>query len=334
MSRSLIGRRAWLGAALAAGAASGLRGARAAEAPPPVRLGVLQFGTVQWVAEVIRRNRLDVAHGFTLQTEKLANGDAGRIALMAGAVDVVVSDWMMVASQRAAGRRLSFTAFSATLGGIMVRADSPIRRLSDLKGRKLGVAGGPVDKSWLLVRAAAQQEGIDLAATANIVYGAPPLLSGKFIQGDLDAVLTYWTFAARLRAAGYREVRSVAACAEALGLPARLALVGFVFHEDWATRNRPAIDGFLKAAAAAERRLAADPAEFQAIRPLMNAPDEALYAELSRRFVDGITHPAAEEEQRSAEQVFAILSRTGGKQATAGLSQLPSGMFWPVARDA
>lgn len=333
MSRNLIGRRAWLGAVLAAGAATRGRGARAAAAPS-VRLGVLQFGTVQWVAEVIRRNRLDAAHGFALQTEKLANGDAGRIALMAGAADIVVNDWMMVASQRAAGHRLSFAPFSATLGAIMVRADAPIRHLADLKGRKLGVAGGPFDKSWLLVRAAAQKEGIDLAAAASVVYGAPPLLSGKFIQGDLDAVLTYWTFAARLQAAGYRELRAVAACAEALGLPARLGLVGFVFHEDWATRNRPAVDGFLKAAAAAEQRLAADPSAFQAVRPLMNAPDDALYAELKHRFVDGIAHPTAEQEQRSAEQVFAILSRTGGRQATAGLSQLPSGMFWPVAHDA
>ena len=332
-SRSLIGRRTWLGAVLAAGAGMRWRGARAAEAPP-VRLGVRQFGTVQWVAEVIRRNRLDAAHGFALRTQTLANDGAGRIALMAGAADIVVNNWMMVAAQRTAGHRLCFAPFSSALGGIMVRADVPIRTLADLKGRKLGVAGGPFDKSWLLVQAAARQEGIDLAVGASVVFGAPPLLGGKFMQGDLDAVLTYWNFAARLQAAGYRELRSVAACAQALGLPARLGLVGYVFHEDWATRNRPAIDGFLKAAAAAEQHLASDPAAFQAIRPLMNAPQDALYEELKRRFVAGIGHPSAAEEQASAEKVFAILARIGGKQATAGLTRLPSGMFWPVARGA
>ncbi|MDA8247568.1 MAG: ABC transporter substrate-binding protein [Rhodospirillales bacterium] len=333
MSRSLVGRRACLGAALVAGTAASGRRARAAE-PPVVRLGVLQFGTVQWVADVIRRNRLDAAHGFRLDTLTLANGDAGRIALMAGSADIVVSDWTMVASQRAAGHLLSFAPFSSALGGVMVRADAPLRTLGDLQGRRLGVAGGPFDKSWLLVRAAAQKQGIDLAAATTIAYGAPPLLSGKFIQGDLEAVLTFWTFAARLQAGGYRQMVSVADCARALDLPERLGLVGFVFHEDWAQRNRAAIDGFLAAAAAAEQRLADSDSEWQAIRPLMNAPDEALFANLRHRFIDGIAHPSAGEEQRTAEHVFAILARTGGAQATAGLAALPPGIFWPVAHAA
>ena len=35
----------------------------------------------------------------------------------------------------------------------MVPAQSPIARVADLKGRKLAVAGGPIDKSWLLLQA-------------------------------------------------------------------------------------------------------------------------------------------------------------------------------------
>ena len=332
-SRSLIGRRAWLGAAIAAGAATSWRPARAADAPA-VRLGVLQYGTVQWIADVIRRNHLDAAHGFALQARKLANNDAGRIALMAGSADVIVSDWTMVASQRAAGHRLCFAPFSGALGGVMVRADARLHTLADLKGKRLGVAGGPFDKSWLLVRAAGRKEGIDLAAATAVAYGAPPLLDGKFIQGDLDAVLTFWTFVARLKAKGFREMRSVADVAQQLGLPAQLGLVGFVFHEDWANANRPAIDGFLAAAAAAEARLAGSDAEWHAIRPLMNAADPVLFAELRQRFLAGIAHPSADEEQRTAARVFAILKATGGTKATSGLSQLPPGVFWPVAANA
>jgi NitT/TauT family transport system substrate-binding protein len=299
--------------------------------PPQVRLGILQFGTVQWVGDIIRRHALDTANGFALTTVTLANTDAGRVALMADAADVVVSDWMFVAGQRSAGTRLCFAPFSSATGGVMVAGASPIRSLADLAHRRLGVAGGPVDKSWLIVRAAARAgAGLDLTQAAELVYGAPPLLNAKLMQGELDAVLTYWNFAARLEAAGYRQVVSVEDCSVALGLPAGMCLVGFVFHEDWARRNPAAINGFLAAAAGADDRLAASDAEWQQIRPLMNAPDEALFQLMKRRFAAGVVHPSAEAQQRAAAQLFEVLMRTGGERATDGLQALPEGIFWPV----
>jgi NitT/TauT family transport system substrate-binding protein len=294
-----------------------------------IRLGTLQFGTVQWIADVIRRHHLDAAHGLTMTTTVLANTDAGRVALMAGADDVVVSDWMFVAAQRAAGTKLCFAPFSNTLGGIMVRAGAPIHGLRDLKGRTFGVAGGPVDKSWLIVQAAARKtSGIDLASATGIVYGAPPLLDAKLQQGELDAVLTFWNFAARLEATGCREMISVADCAKGLGLPPQLGFVGFVFRQDWAEKNRAVIDGFLAAVDQAERLLATSEAEWQPIRPLMDASDDALFASLRRRFIAGIAELPAASQQATAERVFAILHSTGGARATAGLNALPDGIFW------
>jgi NitT/TauT family transport system substrate-binding protein len=302
-----------------------------ADVLPSVRLGILQFGTVQWVGDIIRRHALDTANGFALTTVTLANTDAGRVALMADAADVVVSDWMFVAGQRAAGTRLCFAPFSSATGGVMVAASSPIRALADLAHRRLGVAGGPVDKSWLIVRAAAKAgSGVDLTEAADLVYGAPPLLNAKLMQGELDAVLTYWNFASRLEAAGYRQIVSVEDCSVGLGLPAAMCLVGFVFHEDWARRNQAAINGFLAASAAADDLLAASDAEWQQIRKLMNAEDEALFQRLKRRFAAGVVHPSAETQQRAAAQLFEVLMRTGGERATDGLQLLPEGIFWPV----
>ena len=326
-AREALPRRRLLALPLA-----GLTAAAAAAEPVPVRLGTLQFGTVQWLAEVIRRHRLDRSGGFTLQTTLLADTAAGRVAIMAGSADIVAADWPFVAVQRAAGTALCFAPFSNTLGGVMVRADAPIRTLADLAGHRLGVAGGPVDKSWLMVQAAgrAGTPATDLAAAARVVYGAPPLLSAKLQQGELDAVLTFWTFAARLQAHGFREAVTVGDCARRLGLPATLGLVGFVFHEDWARAHPAAISGYLRAAAEAQRLLATQAAEWQAIRPLMNADDDALFGELARRFVGGITATTAAAEQQTAEQVFDILLRTGGTRATGGISRLPEGIFWPL----
>ncbi len=297
---------------------------------PSVRLGILQFGTVQWVADIIRRNGLDSANHFALTTTLLANTDAGRVALMANAADIVVSDWMFVAVQRAAGTKLCFAPFSSSTGGVMTSKSSPIHSLADLAHRKLGVAGGPVDKSWLMVRAAAKKAaGIDLAEAADVVFGAPPLLNAKLMQGELDAVLTYWNFAARLEAADYRRVISVDDCARGLGLPSSMSLVGFVFHEEWAKRDPATINGFLTATSLAEDSLAKSSVEWRQIRPLMNAPDDRLFQRLREGFVQGVSHPDAATQERAATRLFDVLLQTGGPRATQGLSQLPPGIFWP-----
>ncbi len=317
-----------------ASATMALRQVHAAESPA-LRLGILQFGTIQWVADVIRRHALDRKHGFTLDTVMLANIDAGRVSLMAGASDIVVSDWIFTAVQRASGTKLSFAPFSSSSGGIMTAAQSPIRSLADLRGRKLGVVGGPVDKSWLIVQAAGRAtQNIDLATAATVVYGAPPLLGAKLKQGELDAVLTFWNFAAQLEAAGFRQAVSVAQCATALGISPRMSLIGFVFHEDWAKAHRATVDGFLAAVADAERLLAQSDAEWQTIRPLMNADTDALFTRLRDRFREGIAHEDTAGQTKAADKMFAVLHATGGSRATGGIDTLPPGIFWPPEHEA
>ncbi len=323
-----VGRRA----CLAGGVATLLAGKPSLGALPEVRLGTLQFGTVQWVADVMNRNKLDTSHGFALQTQMLANTDAGRVALMAKSADIVTSDWTFVASQRAAGTKLCFAPFSSATGGVMVQPASPIRSLADLAHRRLGVAGGPLDKSWLIVRAAAKATtGLDLSEAADVVYGAPPLLNAKLLQNELDAVLTFWNFAARLEVAGSRQVISVSDCTRELGFPSPVCMVGFVFHQDWAEQNPGAISGFLSAAAQAEDMLAKSDAEWLKVRPVMNAADDALFESFRRRFIDGIAHPSADAEEQDAKKLFDVLLRTGGRRGTDGLEELPAGVFWPTS---
>ncbi|HEY0182174.1 MAG TPA: ABC transporter substrate-binding protein [Rhodopila sp.] len=331
---AMPGRRAVILTPLA-GMAFPVRRATAAVLPA-VRLGVLQFGTVQWVADVIRRHGLDAANGFTLVTTPLANTDAGRVAIMAGQTDVVVSDWPFVAVQRAAGTRLCFAPFSTSTGGIMTPADSPIRTFVDIKGRRLGVVGGPTDKSWLVVQAAARmRDRFDLAAETQVSYGAPPLLGAKLMQGELDALLTFWNFAAKLEAAGYRQAIPVGECATALGLPAQLNLVGFVFHEEWAVGAPAAIDGFIAAVTEAERILTTSPAEWDAIRPLMQAPEDALFARLRDRFTSGVVlHTDVATEEQDASRLLSILNQVGGTRGTGGLETLPPGVFWRAGHGA
>src|SRR6267154_6366943 len=69
----------------------------------------------------------------------------------------------------------------------------------------LPISGGPIDKSWLLLRALGLRSGLDLKAQTTVVYGAPPLLSQKALQGETDATLTFWNFCADLEAKGLKR---------------------------------------------------------------------------------------------------------------------------------
>src|SRR5947207_8306275 len=135
---------------------------RAAET---IRIAVQKTGTFAWELAVIRAHGLDSQANLAIEVSELASPEAGKIALRAGSADIIVSDWLWVSRERALGANMTFYPYSSALGAVMVPNTSSIQTLADLKGRKLAVAGGPVDKSWLLLRAARkQQQGIDLKA--------------------------------------------------------------------------------------------------------------------------------------------------------------------------
>ena len=160
-------------AVLAAAPVAACRGAET------VRVAVQKTGTFAWELGVIRAHGLDKQADLSIQAIELASPEAGKIALRAGNADIMVSDWLWVSRERSLGAKLTFYPYSSALGAVMVPDASPIRTLADLKGRKLAVAGGPIDKNWLLLRAWLKQDGIDLKSEATIAYGAPPLLTAK-----------------------------------------------------------------------------------------------------------------------------------------------------------
>src|SRR5882724_8428117 len=137
-----MNRRRALAVLGGAGIAATCRGARGADLPT-IRIAVLQFGSVAWQIETIRRHSLAAAEGIAIETVPLASSQATLVALQAGRVDFVVSDLFWVARQRASGTDWAFLPYSTALGAIEVAAASPIRSLADLGGRRLGIAGTP-----------------------------------------------------------------------------------------------------------------------------------------------------------------------------------------------
>jgi NitT/TauT family transport system substrate-binding protein len=147
-----------------------------------IRIGVLAFGTVDWELSAIQNDPATASADFQLDIQRLANPEAGKIALQSGSVDMIVSDWIWVSKLRATGSDFTFYPYSTTSGALVVADASPIRTLKDLKGKRLGIAGGELDKNWLLLQALAKKDQLDLNSDVDKVFGAPPLLNEQIRQ--------------------------------------------------------------------------------------------------------------------------------------------------------
>ncbi len=327
-----IGRRGALALLAGAAAATGPLG-RAACAPladgaPSVRLGILQFGSVAWQLDVVRRHDLERAEGVRIDVVSLASNQATLVALQAGAVDVIVSDLLWVARQRAAGADWGFLPYSSALGAVEVPAASPIRSFEQLADRRLGIAGTPLDKSWLLLRLLARRRlGRDLDETVDKVFGAPPLLSEELAAGRIDAALTYWQFAARLEARGMRRLIGMSEAMRELGIAEPVPLVGYVLSERWAREHTPACSAFLRAFRHAEAILLRSDEEWQTIAAMTGAESPAELGRLRDAFREGAPRHPDPALRPAAAALYALFADIGGEALVGPSRTLPEGTF-------
>ena len=293
-----------------------------------VRVGVLKFGTVHWELDVIQTHKLAEKQGINLEVVKLGSKRATSVALQGGGADVIVTDWIWVSRQRAEGRDYAFAPYSLSVGGLMVRPDAGIAELADLAGRKVGIAGGPVDKSWLLLQAYARRGGLDLAAVVEPTFGAPPLLNELMQRGDLPAVLNFWHYNARLRATGMTELLSAAETLPALGVDRPIPLLGWVFNRAWANENRDTVARFLRASYSAKHLLLESDEEWKRLEPKMKVSDAATAAALRDAYRLGIPRRFGEADREAAARAFAILAAEGGEKLVGASDTLDAGTFW------
>jgi NitT/TauT family transport system substrate-binding protein len=304
-----------------------------AAAADRIRLAVQRTGTLSWELDVIKTHGLDRKLDLDIATVELASTEAGKIALKGGSADLMLSDWLWVARERSLGDTLVFYPSSSTLGAVMVPAHSEVRNIADLKGRKLAIAGGPIDKSWLLLQALARRGGVDLKKEATIVYGAPPLLSEKALQGETDATLTFWNFCADLESKGHKRAVEMAAVMHGLGAKGPVAIVGYTFDSAFAARNRSAVDRFLDAARQAKEILATSESEWQRLAPRIRVTEPNALAIYRKRYAEGIVRRPLAEEEADARGLYRVLAEIGGAELVGPARELAPGTFYRPAAE-
>lgn len=305
--------------------------AATAQELPVIRAATLESGTLNWELQTIIDQGLDEANGFQLELLRLADNGATRVAVEGDEAEVAVADWIWVAQQRADGKDYVAFPYSTAVGGIVVGADSPAQTLEDLKGGSIGIAGGPLDKSWLILRAYAQQEhGFDLAAETEQVFGAPPLIFKTALDGETDAAINFWHFLAKMEAAGMRELMSVQEAAEALGLDPETPLLTYYMKGEFAEAHPELVQGLYRASRQAKELLQED-AAWEGIRPMMNAENEEEFEALREGFRAGIP-PEGPVDTAAADRMLAVMGELGGEELVGQATSVPEGLFLDVAQ--
>jgi NitT/TauT family transport system substrate-binding protein len=297
---------------------------------PVIRAATLKIGTVNWELSTITEMGLDEKHGFHLEMQPYADNGATRIAVEGDEADMAVADWIWVARQRAEGRDYVVIPYSRAVGGLVVPQDSGAETLRDIAGGKIGIAGGPLDKSWLILRAyAAQEYDMDLKAETEQVFGAPPLIFKSGLGGDYAGAINFWHFLAKMKAEGMRELVSVETAAEALGLDPDVPLLGYYFKASFFEANPGLAQAFYDASREAKDLLSGDDAAWEALRPQMNAGSDAEFEQLRTDWIAGI--PArGPVKGAAADKLLSLMAELGGAELVGSATSLPEGLFVEV----
>jgi len=317
--------------ALAAGLASAFLFIAPSQAGDRLRIALQKTGTLGWELAVVKAYGLDKQAKLDIDATELASTDAGKIAIQGGGADLIISDWLWVARQRAQGAKLTFYPHSSAIGAVMTK-NPAINSVKDLAGKTLGVAGGPLDKSWLMLKAYALKNGVDLDKTATVLYGAPPLIAEKALQGEVDAALEFWNFAADLEAQGFRRAVELTDVEKALGAKGDVVVTGYVFDEDFAAKNKDALARFFSMTKKAKELIAtSDRAWSAVIAQRLGGKDAKTVDVYRKRYVAGAPKRSIAQEEADARTLYDALAALGGAKLVGPGKTLDPGTFYKGA---
>lgn len=283
-----------------------------------LKIGVQTSGTLDWELSV-----LPSSPEFEIKTQPVATAEAAKIALQSGAVDMIVSDWLFVSQTRNNGADFTFYPYSNISGALVVSANSTIQNVKDLADKKLGIAGGELDKNWLLLQADGKQNQVDLNTRVEKTFGAPPLINEQLKNGRVDAILTHWHFAEHLKAQGYKQILSGHDLQTQLGITESVPTLGYVFKESWANQNKSALKAFFAATKEAKNALCENETAWQKATAKIDSATV-----LRKPYCDGRISAWTAKNQQAAEQLYRVLFKLNPK--IGKFENLAAGTFWQI----
>jgi NitT/TauT family transport system substrate-binding protein len=148
------------------------------------------------------------------------------------------------------------------------------------------------------------------------------------LQGEAEASLNFWNFCAQLEGHGYRRLYDVREAETELGLKEPLSLTGYVFPESFAAVHKDTIDRFLSVVRQANDILLNSDVEWDALRPLMRAEDEATFLALRDRTRQGLPRRSVVGEETDARTLFEALVNIAEPGLVGPARELDPGLYY------
>lgn len=191
-------RMAWAGALVMAGMlASGPAAAQTARQPLKLTVGYIDT-SINGVGVIAAANKLGLWEkaGLDVKLIPFTNGPTQIQAMAAGSLDVGYvgggAIWMP-----ASGQAVVIAPNEKTYGDfVMVRAESGIKSVADLKGRKVGVPDG--GSGEMILSLALDKAGMTFKDIQRIPLD-PPNVVTSFVAGQIDAAAIFEPLASQMR---------------------------------------------------------------------------------------------------------------------------------------
>jgi ABC-type nitrate/sulfonate/bicarbonate transport system substrate-binding protein len=174
-----------------------------------IKLGILQTGSQDFVHDVMERHHFLQKHNIPYERVQSLNPPALHIMIAEKSVDIGYGGLTAMARARAEGKgTLVIYGIFSPVNSLIVPKDSPIKSLSDLKGKRVGNFGGPGSATTSMIMAIAKRwYGLDLQRDLELITAPGPALAGLLDRGDLAAALVGTTESLRFPLTGkYRVI--------------------------------------------------------------------------------------------------------------------------------
>lgn len=255
-----LGRLVFIAAVVWILVSLGERPAARAEEPVKFIFGALPIGA--FPVQVMKETGLEKKYNLDLEVKLYPTVQGFYTAALAKAIDLGVMGWASVAAFAHQGHDwVNIYSGIYTTDQILVRPDSPLKRFEDLKGKKVGLFGGPNSQTAINFRIIGLTRfGFDPGKEMKLVYGAPPLTAGLLQKGEVDAAVLLEPFVTKLVIPGKAKILAGINDLYREQTGDYLLQLSMAARDEVARKHREAVRRFLKVYVETAKRVRTDPA--------------------------------------------------------------------------
>jgi NitT/TauT family transport system substrate-binding protein len=285
-------------------------------------------GTQMFPIQVMQDKGIDKKHGFDLEVTPVAGPSALYPAMQDKDFQIGFGVWASNARLRDGGVPITnIYSLNQITNEVLVPVNSKIQSISDLRGKKVGVYGGPGGGSTTWFRMVTQKlYGFDLLKDTEVIFGSPGILAGQLASGQLDAALLVEPANIELIEKG--QARSIgdigAELAEETGITPLFVTV--TANEDWAAANPETASNLVAAMRESVQYIQDNPDVWEDLGPKVGITSDdginLLREKAGSAFLLEWNETLIDEQMKFADMVTETLGESGDFPAA-----IPNGTF-------